>query len=180
MKQPVTISKKICMLGAFGVGKTSLVRRFVYQKFDEKYLSTIGVQISQKLMPPVDLTGDRLQQHNFILWDLAHIEKFTPVIKNYFRGSHGAIIVFDLTRPEGMEQYSVFLDPYLQMNPDNPLVFVANKNDLFEGDPSTIEAIETLGRRFHAPHLLTSAKSGENVEEIFQRLSRQLVERQLS
>ena len=158
------------MLGAFGVGKTSLVRRFVYNKFDEKYLSTIGVQISQKLLPPFEnAKNKRLEQYNLILWDLAHIEKLDAIIRNYFRGSHGALIVFDLTRPYLVNDYSFMLDPFRQTNPEAPLIFVANKIDLVPPGVD-LKPINELASKYDAEFATASAKTGEGVEDIFNKL----------
>ena len=80
MEETFLIKKKICLLGAFAVGKTSLVERFVYDRFDEKYLTTIGEKISQKLLPPVqDTRSGQLCQHNVLIWDIAGLEKFDRV-----------------------------------------------------------------------------------------------------
>ena len=95
------VKKKICLLGSFAVGKTSLIERFVYNRYDEKYLTTIGVKISQKVLAPIDdPQGGRMIQHTFLIWDIAGLEKFDKVVKNYFRGAAGALAVADLTRPE--------------------------------------------------------------------------------
>ncbi|MBD3386537.1 GTP-binding protein [candidate division KSB1 bacterium] len=162
------ISRKVCMLGTFGVGKTSLVRRFVYNRFDEKYLSTIGVQISQKQLPPLQKgDSDEFVQYKFILWDLAHIEKFDSMIKNYFRGAHGAFVVFDLTRPDTLQTYSSFLDPFLQTNPNSKIIFIGNKIDLIESPDEELQQLEKIAACFKAPFFTTSAKTGENVEKMF-------------
>lgn len=162
------ISKKICMLGSFGVGKTSLVRRFVYNKFDEKYLSTIGVQISQKQLPAMKKrNSDSTIRYKFILWDLAHIEKFNSMIKNYFRGAHGAFIVFDLIRSDTMQTYDTFLDPFLQTNPKSKIIFVGNKIDLLDSPDAELQKLQDIADSYKAPFFTTSAKTGENVEDMF-------------
>ena len=165
------------MLGSFGVGKTSLVRRFVYNKFDEKYLSTIGVQISQKQISPVETnycggTG----QINLILWDIAHIEKFNEVIKNYFHGSHAAIVVFDVTRSQTVEETDVFLKPFLEINPTSKLLFVGNKIDLVNKNAIDMEQLLHLAKAYKTSFILTSAKTSENVERLFTKLGTLLLE----
>jgi small GTP-binding protein len=171
------ISKKICMLGSFGVGKTSLVRRFVYNLFDDKYLTTIGVQVSQKKMPPISL-GKKSQPvvFKFILWDLAHIEKFSEVIRNYFRGSHGALVVFDLSRPLSAQDPSVFLKPFRETNPTSKIVFIANKSDLVDAVSPAIDEFKQLAQVHHVPFIFTSAKTGDNVEAAFIILAEQILE----
>ena len=88
MDKAITIKKKICLLGSFAVGKTSLIDRFVNNQFEEKYLTTIGVKISQKILPPVqDEQRQRNIQHTFLIWDIAGLEKFDHVTDNYLRGA---------------------------------------------------------------------------------------------
>lgn len=169
MEKQILHRKKICLLGEFGVGKTSLVRRFVYNKFEEKYLSTIGVHISNKMiMIPV---GETAHQLNLILWDLAHIDKFTAMIKNYFRGANGAIVVFDLTRRQPVQDAASFLDPFLEMNPSAHLILAGNKVDLVQEQSVPMEQLLQVSKTYQAPFKLTSAKTGENVEQLFSELA---------
>ena len=88
MNKTSAIKKKICLLGPFAVGKTCLVERFVYDRFDERYLTTIGVKISQKLLSPVEdpKSGQHIQ-YSFLVWDIAGMDKFDGVVENYYRGS---------------------------------------------------------------------------------------------
>ena len=175
MEQSNIISKKICMLGTFGVGKTSLVRRFVYNKFEEKYLSTIGVHISYKIIDvkkPETMTSPKLK---LILWDIAHIEKFDAVIKNYFRGSSGAIVVCDLSRSQTFKNIESFLTPYLEMNPNSKNVFVGNKIDLIDEPDRLKEQLLQNVRSYKSQLVLTSAKTGSNVEALFNKLGTMLV-----
>lgn len=176
MEELINLSKKICMLGSFGVGKTSLVRRFVYNKFDEKYLSTIGVQISQKQIRLLHSRRGKEVLLRMILWDIAHIEKINDVIKNYFRGSHGAIIVCDITRAQTFTELELFLKPYLQMNPTSKLAFVANKIDLVDVDRSNLEQLLLIEKLYKTKFIYTSNKTGENVEELFLKLGKSIIE----
>ena len=89
-------SKKICLLGDFSVGKTSLVRRFVHNRFDDQYISTIGVKVSRKtVVLPV---ADDLVELTLMVWDLAGSQGTTPIAASYLRGAVGAVLVCDLTR----------------------------------------------------------------------------------
>jgi len=87
------IQKKVCLLGDFSVGKTSLSERFVYDRFSGRYLSTIGVKISRK---PINISKDIML--NMLIWDLAGSEEFSGVQSSYLQGAQGAILVCDLTR----------------------------------------------------------------------------------
>jgi len=172
----IKVSKKICMLGSFGVGKTSLVRRFVYNKFDEKYLSTIGVQISQKDVRSLKSNAGSEIHLKIILWDIAHIEKINDVIKNYFRGSHGAIVVCDITREQTFKDVDIFLNPYLEMNPGSKISFVANKIDLVDHDKLKMEQLLQIEKSYKTKFIFTSSKTAENVEELFINLGKSILE----
>lgn len=174
MSEPLIIQKKICLLGAFAVGKTSLVRRFVEGRFDDKYLSTIGVKISRK---PVTVTGYTV---NLILWDLAGSEEYNGVQASYLQGTAGGIIVCDLTRPETLDGWWRYTQRLRQANPAVRVVLVANKVDL--GDRCTISddelrhaAASCADGRGVPPYFLSSAKTGENVEALFGQLAEQFI-----
>ena len=112
-----SIKKKICLLGSFAVGKTSLVERFVHDRFEDKYLTTVGVKISTKLMPPVESPGSgRFIQHTFLIWDIAGLEKFDRVALNYFRGGAGALAVADLTVPETIDRLHEFCEKFISVS----------------------------------------------------------------
>ncbi|MBN1560320.1 GTP-binding protein [candidate division KSB1 bacterium] len=175
MAQPVTISKKICMLGTFAVGKTSLIRQFIHQKFDEKYLSTIGVQLSNKV---VELTNDRRTGRptsvKLILWDLAHLERFDAPVRNYLHGAHASVVVLDLTRPQSFSEYEEMLDVFSDTNPQGKFVFVGNKTDL-AADDDTRQLVEMMASHYNSAAFFTSAKTGENVDNMFLELATALI-----
>lgn len=167
------ISKKICLLGDFGVGKTSLVRRFVYDFFEDKYISTIGVKVSRKTVTiarqndTVDLT--------FMLWDLAGSEVFSRIQATYLRGSSGAVLVCDLTRPETLESMSGYVQDLLSINPNALFAIAGNKQDLRDQRQISDEQIAEMANRLDAPHYLTSAKTGQDVDTLFRQLGEQLI-----
>ena len=164
------------MLGTFGVGKTSLVQRFVHNTFEEKYLSTIGVLINQKTLPPHENQGAARQEVlNLILWDIANWDKFDPSFKSYLHGAHGAIVVYDLTRPQSVADTEKYLTPFLELNPGSKIVFVANKSDLVDKNTLDLEQFLRFTKAYQSDLHLTSAKTGENIEEIFQKLGKSIL-----
>jgi len=170
------IKKKICLLGSFSVGKTSLVERFVYDRFDEKYLTTIGVNISQKLLEPITPPNStKLVQHHFLIWDIASFEKFNAVTLNYFRGAAGALAVADLTRPETLTDIRHLCDQFLSVNAEAKLVFVGNKIDIFQGPETILNELGETARSFATHYLTTSAKTTEKVENAFMDLSKSIL-----
>lgn len=160
-------SRKICMLGAFATGKTSLVSRYVKSIFSESYQSTIGVKIDKKT---VDLEGQPL---SLILWDLAGEDDFVTVQMRYLRGSSGYLLVVDGTRPDTLETALLLHRRVVHEVGDLPFVLVLNKADLVDdwaiGDASG----DLLGLRGKAlATLRTSAKTGDTVDEAFDLLAR--------
>jgi small GTP-binding protein len=167
------LSKKVCLLGDFAVGKTSLVRRFVYDLFEDKYITTIGVKVSRKV---VTVGGDDDGfELTMMLWDLAGSEDFQQVQASYLRGAAGALLVCDLTREATLDRLIVYAGDLRSINPNVRLVMAANKCDLEEMRRITGSEIEAVAGRINAPCYLTSAKDGSNVENVFAHLVRLLV-----
>lgn len=171
----IAIKKKICLLGTFAVGKTSTVQRFVYSRFDDRYLTTIGVFVSQKLMPPMEIPGraERLQ-FNLLVWDIAGMDRFDTLVENYYRGAAGALAVGDLTRPDSFNQLEEICRRFRSVNPEAALVIVGNKVDLAAPDEATSAVMDRLAHAYKTVALTTSAKNGENVETAFTQLTRQM------
>ena len=167
------IKKKICLLGMYSVGKTSIVRQFVYNKFEEKYLSTIGVHISKKKII-LDNT-DGKDSIEFFIWDIANIDKYDSVVTSYLRGAHGAIIVTDITRPRTIENTNEFVDRFLGINPKAKIIFVGNKLDLVDEQNFDKESYISSVCSNKYELLFTSAKTCENINEVFTNLGEQII-----
>lgn len=168
-----TLSKKICLLGDFAVGKTSLVRRFVYSVFDDTYLSTIGVKVSRTTIE--DPAVSESTSLTLLLWDLAGSEEFSDVRSSYLRGAAGAVLVCDLTRPESLINLRGYVAELHSVSPDARLVLAANKHDLVDQRRIEQSALDAAGRELQAPYRFTSAKTGESVQALFLDLSRLLL-----
>lgn len=179
MDKATVIKKKICLLGSFAVGKTSLVERFVHNRFDERYLTTIGVKISQKLLPPsAEIASGSLIQHTFLIWDIAGLEKFDSVNMHYFRGAAGALAVADLTRPDTISDLYGLCQKFQQVNPQALFQVIGNKADLFEDDSKVGSELLKVATTYSGQVSITSAKTGENVEKAFLSLSHRMVDAQ--
>ncbi len=166
--------KKICMLGDFSVGKTSLVRRFVEEKFSDKYLSTIGAKINRKNV--LIETDDQSVKIAMLIWDLAGGEKFDQIMNSYYRGAAGAILVCDLTRPETLKALPRYANDFWSVNSHKPLLVVGNKLDLIEEQPGlAIDDLAGVAEQCQAPYFMSSAKTGENVEAMFVALAQRLL-----
>ena len=166
---PTTLQKKVCLLGEFAVGKTSLVKRFVEGRFDDRYLSTIGVKISRRQMTR---PYGRL---NLLVWDLAGSDEFNGVTRaNYLRGAAGALIVCDLTRHQTLGGFWRYVEQLEALRLSIPLVLVGNKNDLPDERAISADELLSVSTQLNAPYFLSSAKTGENVEAVFENLASQI------
>ncbi len=162
------IKRKIVLLGDAAVGKTSLVRRYVYDVFDDKYIMTIGTKVSKKTMN-LEWEGMNIEL-TLLIWDVLGQQGFTQVQEAAFRGSDGALLVCDLTRKSTLHSISHYWLPVLERVAGVPAVLLANKRDL-ENWEITYEDVENFANQIGVPFLLTSAKTGENVEEAFRKLA---------
>jgi small GTP-binding protein len=172
MTEPKNLKKKICLLGQFGVGKTSLIQRYVYNRFEEKYLTTIGVCVSQKLLPPILKAGKQdLVQYCFLIWDIGAIQKFDAMVKSYYHGAAGALAVADLTRPESIEELKRNSDQFRMINSSAKFIIIGNKIDLTPASDAFQIKYQELAKEYATDFLFTSAKTGENVEEAFIKLA---------
>jgi small GTP-binding protein len=163
------IQKKICLLGAFAVGKTSLVSRFVKSIFSDRYYTTVGVKIEKKT---VQVGG---QQWNLIIWDLAGEDEFLQIRMSYLRGSSGYLLVVDGTRPATLDMAKNIQQRVQEGIGNVPFVLLLNKSDLMEewevGD-DTIKELSEKGWSW----IKTSAKTGAGVEEAFRSLTGKMME----
>jgi len=154
------IQKKICVLGAAGVGKTSLIAQFVYSKFSEKYLSSMGVKIDRKVVQVAD------QKVNLMIWDIHGEEKFKKITSSYLRGASGVIMVADGTRPDTLTVAQEIFQRVEKDAGNIPSVWLLNKADLEDAWCIQEQTEHALYGQF--PHVYrSSAKTGENVEQAF-------------
>jgi len=167
------IQKKVCLLGDFAVGKTSLVRRFVEGIFDEKYLSTIGTRISRRALT-LERAGQAVEL-TLLIWDLAGGERFSQVMESYYRGAAGAMLVCDLTRPETLKALRDYAEDFWSVNPQAPLVLVGNKVDLTDQRALSDQDLATIAGQCQAPWFTSSARTGENVERAFRLLGERMI-----
>jgi small GTP-binding protein len=163
--------KKICLLGSYGVGKTSLVARFVHSMFADKYHTTVGVKIDKKV-----LTIDE-DEITLMLWDMAGEEDGAPVKLNQVRDTSGYLLVVDGTRSRTLEVARSIQERVENEVGKRPFLLLVNKADLKESweiPESAWQELSELGWSV----LETSAKSGEHVEEAFQTLTTRMLQAQ--
>ena len=159
------IQKKICMVGVYGTGKTSLVQRFVHSLFSVKYHTTIGVKIDRKTVPV-----DALEV-NLLLWDLAGRDSEQDISPAYLRGSHGILYVIDGTRRETLDEIDDLRGVVREVLGDVPSVVALNKSDLTAEWKLTAADEASLASAGHRV-TRTSAKSGVGVDDTFSLIAR--------
>jgi small GTP-binding protein len=163
------VSKKIILTGSFGVGKTSLFNRFIHQQFSDKYLTTIGVKVNNKTVKIEDETI------SMMVWDIAGEVSQDKVPVSYFLGASGIIYVMDLSRPLTFVNLETDIQFLRELVPNGTILIVANKKDLV-----TEEQLETILQEMPRPFdYSTSAKTGENVEELFLDMGRRLLHKKV-
>lgn len=158
------IQKKVCILGPTGVGKTSLVKQFVEGIFSEKYQTTIGVKIDKK---QVNQQGRGIQ---LLLWDLEGIDRYCGFNPRYLRGASACIIVVDQTRSQSLLEGMEILEMAREHSPEIPAFFVVNKTDLPSSWHWSESELASYAEKFTSL-TKTSAKTGENVDELFETIA---------
>lgn len=158
------LQKKVCLLGATGVGKTSLIKQYVEGQFSEKYLTTLGVKVDKKV---VSLNDIDIQ---LMIWDLEGIDRYCGFQPRYLRGASAYVIVVDRSRSqslvEGMEIHRM-----AQQATDAPAIMVTNKADLTTTWHWTPEELDGYEKEF-SHSFSTSAKTGQQVDALFNCLAR--------
>ena len=161
------ISKKIVLLGHFGVGKSSLIRRFVEDTFSDDYKVTIGVHIFKKT---IQIT-DQDKEISLIIWDLEGNDDINNTRLSYLLGTNGFIYVFDLTRPSTYENLKTDIEFLKSKQEKTPIKVVGNKADLV-----TKEFLKQNNDKFGVlTDYYTSAKTGSKVEDLFSKLAKELI-----
>lgn len=162
-------SKKIILLGHFGVGKTSLIRRFVDNVFSEDYKVTIGVHISKKTIEILDENDKKIV--TLIIWDLEGQDDVKKNRSSYLLGTNGFIYVFDLSRPSTFENLESELKHLKDLHPNTPIKVVGNKVDLVNKQYLK----QNSGNFDQLVDFFTSAKTGSRVETLFSKLAKALI-----
>jgi len=166
-------SNKVILTGDYQVGKTSLIRRFVENAFKRDYISTIGVQISKKT---INLADENIM--NFIIWDIGGQSfQMAPYRAKFYNGANAALIVVDRTRPDHLKSVEKWYNDIKSSIPKNiPIIIVGNKSDLSDELVISKEEIRDISKKFGFHYILTSAKTGEHVNDAFLYIAYRVIE----
>ena len=167
---------KICLLGEGSVGKTSLIQRFVQGSFGEEYQQTIGTRISNKEMALPTPAGDGIARVNLAVWDIMGHERLGRLTQSYLMGAQGALCVFSVADAATLENLGGWLKSMERAVGKIPMVIMANKSDL-EPKAVSAETIASFAAKHGSEAVMTSAKSGMNVELAFSTVVRKVLAR---
>ncbi len=160
----VSVKLKVCLVGDESVGKTSLIRRFVYSVYDESYIRTIGTMVTRR---EVDIPNTNYQAH-LLIWDIMGRKDFMDLFKEaYFKHAKGIVAVVDLTRTKTLQSLNQWVEGITKSVGKVPTVVLANKADLKDKVEMDDSDIDLYCKNMSYPWFKTSARTGENVERAF-------------
>lgn len=169
---------KVCLVGDAGVGKTSLIRRFVLDQFDSRYIKTIGTKVSKKSVFVYDSLRNKPVEVIMTIWDIMGQEGFRELLKEaYFSGANGILAVCDVTDKNSMNGLDGWLDRTYKVAGEVPVSIIANKIDLKQKWEVEGGCAEQFTKAYACPCYYTSAKTGENVQNAFYDLASRIVNR---
>ncbi len=174
------IKTKICLIGEKAVGKTSLIRRYVMNMFDDRYITTIGTKVSKKEVIVQKPEHGLEARIDMTIWDIMGEKGFRELLKEaYFYGANGILAVADITREKTLSDLDDWIDSTMKTAGKIPLLIAINKIDLEEAVQVGDKEILQLARAFNCPYIYTSAKTSDNVEDAFHTLGEMTLDAQL-
>lgn len=169
---------KVCLVGEGAVGKTCLIRRFIHDEFDDRYISTLGAKVSKKEVMVDHGAGVEV---DMTIWDIMGEKGFRELLKEaYFHGAQGVLAVCDVTRKDTLYDLHEWVKAVNKVTGDIPIHFLANKADLKDQVSFDENDLEKAAKKYSAPFIYTSAKSGQNVQQAFQVLAEMIAKRMVA
>lgn len=170
--------RKICLLGDGGVGKTSLIRRFVEDIFDDKYVTTLGTKVTMKELNIESPQNKQPLKMTLMIWDIMGQKELKRLLLSFYKGAKGALIVADITRKETLESIKDWIQSLHNCVGKVPVLFLLNKSDIMGQTRIKYDEIMDLAKKHDTSFLFTSAKTGKNVDKAFMRLSEMLLQKE--
>ena len=168
------MKSKVVLLGDGGVGKTSLVRRFVVDQYSDDYITTVGTKVSKRSLS----LGSALSEVEMVMqiWDVLGQKGYSGVQETAIKGAQGVLLVYDGTNDESRRALEEYWIPAVwRLTGRIPMVFVGNKSDLVADRVWSEEYLYFLSQKYTCPGILTSAKTGDHVEPAFKALGEQIL-----
>ena len=163
-EQEAQIVLKLLLLGDSSVGKTSILLKYISNKFDESSISTVGVDYMDKI---IDYNKFKIKLQ---IWDTSGEEKFRTITKNFYRNADGLLVVFDLTKKESYDHIKSWLDEAKENNDKLKTLLIGNKLDLKDERIVAIDVAKQFAEKNNLKYIETSAKDGTNINESFQAI----------
>ena len=163
-EQEAQIVLKLLLLGDSSVGKTSILLKYISNKFDESSISTVGVDYMDKI---IDYNKFKIKLQ---IWDTSGEEKFRTITKNFYRNADGLLVVFDLTKKESYDHIKSWLDEAKENNDKLKTILIGNKLDLKDERIVAIDVAKQFAEKNNLKYIETSAKDGTNINESFQAI----------
>ena len=161
---------KLLIIGESSVGKTSIILRYTENKFDNSGIATCGVDVKYKYVSYENI------KIRLDIWDTAGQERFRGLAKNYFRGSNGFILVYDITNQKSFEKLKGWMnDAKEKMDPKSKMIVIGNKKDCQENREVDLDILEDFANKNKVKTLEVSAKTNEGIDEIFNIMVEDLV-----
>jgi len=167
---------KILLLGEFRVGKSSMVLRYVEDRFPGDYMATIGANFLVKTVTLKTSSGQTVKI-GLQIWDIGGHARSSQVGRVFFQGVSGALLVYDLTRKDTLDKLPLWIDQLKKYSPEARMYLVGNKNDLVEERQITFEDGKEASLKLKMENFFeTSAKTGNHIQETFEHMASYLVE----
>jgi small GTP-binding protein len=162
---------KLILIGNSGVGKSSILQRYMNKTFEESYKCTIGVDF---LMKSLEVKGKTVKLQ---LWDTAGQEKYKSMVSSYYRGANVALVVFDITSRSSFESLPLWIENYYKNGPEQKnIILIGNKKDMADQRQVTQEEAEEFSETNNMIYFETSAKEGDNIDYVFNFAAEKLLE----
>jgi len=171
------VKLKLCLVGDSGVGKTSLIRRYVLDMFDDAYIQTLGAKVTKKtILLPVHNPGPP-REIVITIWDVMGNTGFRELLKeSYFFGCQGIIAVCDVTQRATLDDLDGWIDRAWDIAGDVPVHMLVNKIDLEEDAAMDEDRVRAFSQAYGSPYMFASAKRGDNVAKAFEEIARRIVD----
>ena len=167
---------KVCLVGEAAVGKTSLIRRYVLDEFEDRYITTLGAKVSKKELEFSLDEGKLHVQMDMTIWDIMGEKGFRELLKeSYFYGANGILAVCDLTRRRTLDELDDWIDAVMRVCGRVPTLIAVNKTDLAMPAEFSERQVGQVARAFDSKFIYTSAKAGKNVDEAFHELGEEIL-----
>ncbi|MFQ6106685.1 MAG: Rab family GTPase [Thermoplasmata archaeon] len=164
---------KICLVGEAAVGKTSLIRRYVLDLFEDLYIATLGAKVTKREVFLPKINGGKGVKVNLMIWDIMGEKGFRELLKEaYFHGAQGVLAVCDVTRKDTLLELKNWIDSVTKVTGDIPVRFVVNKMDLTDEAQFGEDEVMSISEEMGSSYIMTSAKTGEGVAQSFEEIAR--------